>query len=75
MNEPSGSNQILPSIAIVRTTLSPKCCYTHHQLLRQTLQEEYRGIMYRNLENKFLAIVVGLECIENWRELVSIELD
>jgi hypothetical protein len=30
---------------------------------------------YRDLENELLAIIIGLECIENWRELVSIELD
>lgn len=60
-----------PSIAIVRTTFSPRCCCQGRQLL---VDCEWR-ITYRDFQDKSLATIFCFYSVENGRELLSWEFD
>ena len=60
-------------MAIVRTTFSPMCCCIDISYLIRTHQKEQTRITYSNLKNQLLAIVLGLNGVENSRELLTLE--
>ena len=65
----------LPSIAMVRTTFSPKCCFervSHRNLVLSI--GFFISNTYSNLENELLAVVLGLNGVENGGKLLTLEL-
>jgi hypothetical protein len=61
---------------MVRTTFSPKCCcYSVSQGTVDVIEVRYQiSNTYRDLKDELLAVVLGLNGVENGRELVTVEL-
>lgn len=64
----------LPSMAMQRTTFSPRCCYRNGQIAF-VWRAGLVAAAYRNLENELLATVVGVKSVQNGRKLLAVELD
>lgn len=60
-------------MAMQRTTFSPRCCCV--TLVKKPIGTAFAGDTYRDLEGELLAVVVGMQSIENGWELGRVELD
>ena len=61
----------VPSMAMHRTTLSPKCCWSH----QFPAARKYRRTAYRDFQHQSLPAIVGLESIQNRWKLLGREFD
>lgn len=65
----------VPSIAMQRTTFSPRCCYRLVSNLGAGTSRLGHGVTYGNLEHELLVVVGGLEGVQNRGQLGSVEFD
>lgn len=65
----------LPSIAMQRTTFSPRCCCRRVSFASWLVCCGGLGVTYGDLEHELGAVVGGLKGVQNWGQLVGVELD